>query len=658
LEDGQGRACGRPSIHILDVEANVILRLLVFLLALASGVALAHVAERPRTIRVVLDNAYAPYSFQSSDGKVRGILVDQWRAWEKKTGRKVEIQAMDWDEALRRMRMGDFDVIDTVVETPERRAYFDFTPPYATVDASIFFREDISGIADLASLKGFPVAITAGDQLIDRLRQNGVTTVIPFNNEYEIIEAAKRRKINIFVTADASGRYWLSKAGIAGDFQHSAPVSRDKISRAVRKGDATTLRLVTEGFAAIEPSELAQINEKWIGRPVVRYGRYVAYAGYAVALAILLIAGLAAWNRSLKKGILQRTAELTESELRLRQITENIHDVFWMATPSLDEVLYLSPEFEKIWGRSRESVFQNPQSGFDAIHVEARERVEAAIRGQPHEGHDLEFGVVRPDGTMRWIRDRGFPVRDASGKVYRIAGISQDLTEQKQAEEAVREAASQLEALSRRLVALQEFERKDLARELHDRVGQSLTALNINLSILAAGLPLQASDELRARLADSEKLVEQTTAAIRDVVTELRPPMIDDQGLAHALDWYAAQFSARTGVAVSVRGSKAPERPAPAVEIALFRIAQEALNNVTKHARAKRVEITLGRSGAEFVMAVEDDGVGFDVGRARVDRTGLGIVTMRERAQAVGGRFEVQAMPGRGTRFTVWVPAP
>ena len=112
--------------------------------------------EMPQTIRVVMDNAYAPYLFQSNDGKLQGILVDQWRAWEKKTGTKVEIHAMDWGEALRRMRAGEFDVIDCIVETAERRDYFEFTPSYATIEASIFFRSDISGIKDLASAASPP----------------------------------------------------------------------------------------------------------------------------------------------------------------------------------------------------------------------------------------------------------------------------------------------------------------------------------------------------------------------------------------------------------------------------------------------------------------------------------------------------------------------
>ena len=422
-------------IHSLTVEARQIPRLLFFLLAFVpSGVVAQTVVETPRTIRVVVDNAYAPYSFQSDDGKLQGILIDQWQAWEKKTGIKAEIHAMDWGEALRRMRMGEFDVIDSIVETAERRDSFDFTQAYTTIEASIYFRHDISGITDLASLKGFPVGVKTGDQHVELLKANGATTVIPFQNNEAIIEAAKQHKINVFVVDDPSALYLLNKAGIEENFRHSAPIFRDELRRAVRKGDAALLRTVSEGFAAIEPGELQQIDEKWFGRTINNYGRYLSYAGYAAAVAILLIAGLVGWNRTLRKRILQRTAALAESEQRFRQIAENIREVFWLSTADLSNALYISPAFESVWGRSRESLYQNLRSFFAAIHPEDRSRVITTMERDREQGFEVEYRVVRPDGSIRWIWDRGFPIRDESGRFYRVAGIAEDITERKQAE--------------------------------------------------------------------------------------------------------------------------------------------------------------------------------------------------------------------------------
>jgi len=252
----------RP-FSLLLFATTALPRLALAALAFDAPGALAQTAaDTPRIIRVVMDNAYAPYVFQADDGTLQGILIAQWHAWGRQTGIKVELHGMDWGEALRRMRAGEFDVIDCIVETPERHPYFDFTAPYSTVEAAIFFRNDISGITDLASLKGFPVGVKTGDQHIDRLKENGVTTVIPFRSNDEIIEAAKRHRINVFLVDAPSALYLLNKAGIAGAFRQSVPFARDQLRRAVRKGDAALLSMVSRGFAAIDPAEFEHIDEK------------------------------------------------------------------------------------------------------------------------------------------------------------------------------------------------------------------------------------------------------------------------------------------------------------------------------------------------------------------------------------------------------------
>ncbi|MDB5875784.1 MAG: domain S-box-containing protein, partial [Ramlibacter sp.] len=411
------------------------------LLAVSSLGAVANpAAGTPRTIRVVLDNAYAPFSFRTDTGQLQGILIDQWRAWEKQTGIKVEIHAVNWGEAVRRMRAGEFDVIDSIVETVERRDYFDFTPGYAETKTPIFFRNDISGIVDLASLKGYPVAVKAGDQHIDRLMANGVTAIIPFQNNDAIIAAAKRHEIDVFVADAPSALYLLHKAGIESEFRSSAPMFRDELKRAVRKGDADLLRTVTTGFAAIDPAELKRIDERWFGRTLDRYGRYLSFAGYATASALLLIAGLVVWNRALRKMILQRTAALGESELCFRQIAENIHEVFWLTTGDLNKILYVSPAYAAIWGRSCESLYQDSRSFIAAIHPEDRPQVIEAIERDRAHGFDVEYRVVRPDGSIRWIRDRGFPIKDEAAHTYRTAGIAEDITERKLAAETEKQA--------------------------------------------------------------------------------------------------------------------------------------------------------------------------------------------------------------------------
>ncbi|MDH7486386.1 MAG: PAS domain S-box protein [Anaerolineae bacterium] len=216
------------------------------------------------------------------------------------------------------------------------------------------------------------------------------------------------------------------------------------------------------------------------------------------------------------------------------------------------------------------------------------------------------------------------------------------------------ERQAELRALAIRLAEVEEDERRRLARELHDRVGQNLTALGINLNVLGSQLPPETAAQMRARLADCLTLVEETTGHIRDVMAELRPAVLDDYGLLAALHWYGQRFSQRTGIATMVQGQEPAPRLPPAVETALFRIVQEALTNVAKHAQARQVTVTLEPVDGGARLSIADDGVGFDPTVRR--RAGWGLMTMRERAQAVGGHLRVDSAPGKGTRVVVEVP--
>ena len=239
-----------------------------------------------------------------------------------------------------------------------------------------------------------------------------------------------------------------------------------------------------------------------------------------------------------------------------------------------------------------------------------------------------------------------FPLPDASGAVIGVGGVATDITEQRNSEAALRAAADNLQALTRRLVEAEEAERRRIARELHDRVGQNLSALNINLDL---ALGAAGASPLRRRIEDSVSLVDATLQSIESVMAELRPPLLDEYGLGAALGWYAEEFSRRTGIAVALRdGKDAAAGLRPEAAVALFRIAQEALNNVAKHAGARQVRIELAGDAEEIVMRVVDDGAGFDpAAAARGKRWGM--KTMRERAEAAGGRLEVDSAPGAGT---------
>jgi signal transduction histidine kinase len=268
--------------------------------------------------------------------------------------------------------------------------------------------------------------------------------------------------------------------------------------------------------------------------------------------------------------------------------------------------------------------------------------------------YEKPFRIVRPDGAVRTVITSGRMERDGNGRPMRLLGVLIDVTDKAWIERRARSVADRLRAVSRRLVEVQEAERRLLARELHDRVGQSLTALGLNLRVIASELNLESGQAVVARMEDCMRLVEDTVGAMRDVMGELRPQALDDYGLLAALRAHVAAFIARTGIHVAVEEAGGPVGVAKEAELALFRIAQEALNNVAKHSKATAVRVSFGGSDGAAVLALSDDGVGFDPAQGGA---GWGLIIMRERAESIGARFALEAAPGRGVRIAVRCPA-
>lgn len=242
-----------------------------------------------------------------------------------------------------------------------------------------------------------------------------------------------------------------------------------------------------------------------------------------------------------------------------------------------------------------------------------------------------------------------FPLPDASGAPG-VAGVGIDISEQYKLEQTVRQ-------LLRRLVHAQEAERRKVAGDLHDLIGQKLTALSLGLDIVRQLIPDAAWGPLNPRLQQMSALLEETIAAVRNVMSELRPPMLDDHGLLPALHWYASLFEAQTALQVRVAGPELGPRLDREIEIALFRIAQEALTNAAKHSGGSRVRIQVERFAEHVRMCIEDDGRGFD--ERTLERatkpTSWGMSAMRERAHAFGGQLRVESR-APGAAIVVDVP--
>jgi PAS domain S-box-containing protein len=216
----------------------------------------------------------------------------------------------------------------------------------------------------------------------------------------------------------------------------------------------------------------------------------------------------------------------------------------------------------------------------------------------------------------------------------------------------------ELRGLSQRLVKIQEEQFQRLGQELHDHIGQDLTAIHINLSLMENMLPENAPEGLRPRLADANRLVGESVAHMRNIMSDFLPPMLERYGLTAALLWYTQKLTKRTGIPILVNDYNLHDIRLPQqVELGLFRIAQEALNNVVKHAQASQIAIELKDEGGDILMTVVDNGVGFDPRRAPAGQDEhWGLAIMRERARAIDASFSIKSAPGKGAKILLRVP--
>ncbi len=471
---------------------------------------------------------------------------------------------------------------------------------------------------------------------------------------------------------------------------------------------------------------------------------------------------------------------LRASEEKFRQFSDHIQQVFWMTDPLQQELIYVSRGYEEIWGRSCQSLYASPADRIEAIHPEDRPRIKEAIRTKQAQGtYDEVYRIFRPDGSIRWIQDRAFPIRNEVGKVYRIAGIADDITKRKELWDALSEsearkgaimrvaldgivtidhagkivelnaaaekifthrsaklvgrnilelippslqpwfedglarsftgekgpaagsriempilrsdgsrfpaeltitrirlkgqpnftlyvrditqrkrAEEELLQFPRRIIEIQEAERQAIARELHDGINQILASVKMRLKKVEQNLE-GLSPAARVILSRCDQLLVKALQENRRISHDLRPSDLDHFGLFAACRNFCSEFQLRTDLAVQCRIPETKHRLASITELNLFRILQEVLNNIEKHAQARNIKVEFVVKGQSVTLKIADDGRGFDLKKAGPPKKrghGFGLTNIQERAKVLGGTCKILPGSKKGTTITVTVP--
>jgi PAS domain S-box-containing protein len=391
-------------------------------------------------------------------------------------------------------------------------------------------------------------------------------------------------------------------------------------------------------------------------QPEILFWNLGVQAGISL-FVVLLVSAVRNLTAHLEQRVKERTYALereisdrrqTEEQLlktmqQLRQLAENITDAFWIRDPdpaTAGRMVYVSPAYEKIWGRSCKELYQSPHAWLEAIHPEDREAVaDAMVTKQVTGEYNQEYRILRPDGTLRWIRDRAFPIRDSSGKVIRIVGIAEDTTDRHR--------------LEREILEISDREQARIGQDLHDGLCQQLVSLGFDTNSLEQQLATRALPEV-ASVQKMGQVLDDAIAEARALARGLFPVQLEADGLSLALRQLAAGVHARARVQCRVDCPQPVLVRDNTVATHLYRIAQEAVNNAVKHSRAGSILIELKTNHNRIELKVSDNGMGIPASRNPTG--GMGFHIMNYRAQAIGGTLNIERATGHGTIVSCSAP--
>jgi len=350
------------------------------------------------------------------------------------------------------------------------------------------------------------------------------------------------------------------------------------------------------------------------------------------------------------------TAALRASETRFRLLAENASDMVYRyrVHPTFGAD-YVSPAVTAMTGRTPEEYAADPDLSIEAIHPDDRDKA-LAMHGDPARFRDpVVLRWVHRDGRIVWVEHHNTPVYDDEGALIAIEGIGRDITPRLAIETRLRESESQLRRLAASIEQAREHERTLIARELHDELGQSLTAIKLDMvratrALMKQQIQAEAIDGLQSIVGE----VEVATETVRRLATSLRPPALDHLGLVAAIELEAGALARRTGLRCRVVGNRRVTRLDPAHTTAVFRIVQAALTNAVRHATASAIRISINGTSRSTSVTVQDNGRGISDEQA-ADPAAIGIVGMRERAELIGACLTVTSKPGKGTTVSMLI---
>lgn len=578
----------------------------------------------------------------------------------------------DQGELEKALADGQIDFAPGLTQTPAGLRLWLYSDPYMRVPQLIVGERDGAGAVDLEKLDGqVRVAVRMPSATADYLRSNYThlnLQGVPLERQALQLLLSQQARYAVIDEAQLSR---LSREAEFAGLAVVGDIGFPQLLRVASRRDTPQLaEIISQALSAIPARDLEQLHTQWLQPKYPQISESPGlWKNIALLLLVLLLASAAIvyWQRKqqqqLEKQLLAARDDIArrlagEEALRLAQfsIDQSTVGILWVNWDS--HVRYANQAAETMLGYAPGGVVDRPLIAFEpGLNMDRWLNLWKTARSSEEGPQNYESNCVRADGSilpadvsLSFLR-----FRDAE---YLVVFIT-DVTERRRSLAALQESearlqvlAEQLRELSAHLETVREEEKARIAREVHDELGQMLTVLKLETSMCELAYA-DLDPGLRDRLNSMKRLIAQLFQLVRDVATALRPPILD-AGIASAIEWQARRFEARTQIPCLVQvPDNLPSLP-DATAIGLFRILQESLTNVMRHAEAHTVELSLTLSDGVLCMCIADDGKGFD---QRAERpASFGLVGMRERVLIMGGQLHLNTLPGEGTTLRIHIP--
>ncbi|MCU1779360.1 PAS domain-containing sensor histidine kinase [Pseudomonas sp. 14P_5.3_Bac1] len=622
-------------------------------------------AQHPELrVGLVLQAPYAQYDRRLQRLSGANVELMQWLA--KALNIELTWRNFPSQEQLdAAVRDGEVDIAPGLQQTPAGLRLWLFSDPYMRVPQHIVGIREGGGAVELEKLdERSRVAVRMPSTLADYLRSNypnlnlqgvpmerqALQLLVSQQARYAVVDEAQLSRL--------SGEAEFAGLTVVGD------IGLPQLLRVATRREWPELAgIMQSALRAIPARDLDQLHSRWL-QP--KYPQLTQSPGLwqnlSLLLAMFLLASLAVvfWQRRhqrvLEHNLLaareESAARAAGAEaLRLTQfsIDQSTVGILWVNWDS--HVRYANRAAETMLGYGPGALIERPLIDFDpTLNMDRWLNVWKRARASEEGPQTFAANCVRADGSIL-PADVSLSFLRFADAEYLVVYLN-DVTERRRYVAALLQSETQLRELSAHLETVREEEKARIAREVHDELGQMLTVLKLETSMCELAYA-QLDPGLNERLNSMKRLIAQLFQLVRDVATALRPPILD-AGIASAIEWQARRFEARTHIPCLVQVPENLPALSDAKAIGLFRILQEALTNVMRHAQAHTVELTLSVEGADLRLTISDDGVGFVETQGRP--VSFGVVGMRERVLMMGGQLSLHSEPGEGTTLSVTVP--